>query len=147
MDNRKIRRLTKAQIDEYYAEYRKQSHTYKEGAMDKITWTAVMEENLNRHAVDQSEHFSKTAIKNANRKIILADQFSYKQKEALRESFKRGLVAPITEGMSDIDEAKMWKEFKKTHPEITPYNISQYANVFYQWLTSYSGEWNQYFNS
>lgn len=146
MDNQ-IRRLTKAQIDEYYAEYRKLSNTYKESPMDKITWAAVMEENLNRHATDKGAHFSKTAIKNANRRIILADQFSYKQREALRESFKRGLAAPVTEKTSDIDEARMWKEFKKAHPEVTPYNISQHTNVFYQWLTGYSGDWNQYFNS
>lgn len=142
MDNRPIRYLTPSQIKQYYAEYVAAKRRNIAGdIMSQETWTDEMETYLDRHAKQSGPTYSKTAIKDAQRKILLRDHFTEKQFSALSESYKRALK-------NEKDEhAEMWRELKKKYPNIDPYNMRQNAGKIYQFLKDYSGDWNEYFNS
>ena len=142
MDNRPIRYLTPSQIKQYYAEYVSAKRKNIAGdIMSQETWTNEMETYLDRHAKQTGPTYSKTAIKEAQRKMLLRDHFTDKQFTALAESFKKALKD------GDDEASAMWVELKKKYPHIDPYNMRANAGQIYQFLKNYSGDWNEYFNS
>lgn len=136
MDNKPIRHLTPSQVKQYYAEYLEAKRRKVAGdILDLPAWKNEVEEYLDRHAKQGGPTYSKTAIKEASRRVLMADQFSEKQFSALEQSFKQN------------KNSDMWRDLKEKHPEISPYNLRANAAIVYQFLKNYSGEWNQYFNS
>ena len=136
MDNKPIRHLTPSQVKQYYGEYVSTKKRRVAGEiLDIATWKNEVEEYLDRHAKQGGPTYSKTAIKEASHRVLMAEQFSQKQFSALEENFKKD------------KNSGMWKELTEKYPEINPYNLRQNAAVIYSFMKGYSDDWNEYFNS
>lgn len=150
MDN-KITYLTGKQLNKYYQEYLRAKHTthasiaHREGEsaiLDARLWRAEIEQYLNYHEKPMGRTFSQEQIRAANKKLMEQGNFTGKQKSAIRASMERGFAGTGTE-----EEVGFWRSFSEKHPNITEKNIGGYWALVSDFLSGYSGNWKEYFNS
>ena len=119
-------------------------------AYDFDTWRNEIETYLNRHASVYGKGFTNEQVKEANRKIISAGDYSGKQKAALRRSYLRYKDA-LDEGVNpqdtDNEELMFWQELEEEYPELAKEGLGGNWALVSKFLVAYSGNWNEYFNS
>lgn len=150
MDNN-IRRMSAKQQKEAYAQYLRAKERKVAGtAYDFDTWRNEMETYLNRHASRYGKGFTNEQVKEANRKITAAGDYTGKQKAALRKSYQRYKDA-ISEGINpaegDSEELTFWQDLEDKYPELAKEGLGGNWALISGFLTAYSGNWNEYFNS
>ena len=150
MDN-KITYLTGKQLNKYYQEYLRAKQTthasiaHREGEtaiLDARLWRAEIEQYLNYHEKPIGRTFSQEQIRAANKRLMEQGNFTGKQKSAIRASMERGFSGGGTE-----EENEFWEAFREKHPNINNSNIGGHWALISDFLSGYSGNWKEYFNS
>lgn len=131
------RKLTKEQVDKFYTDYvrMKTKGNYAGKVLDEKVWKNQVEELLSEDAT--GVNWSNTEIRKASHQIARSDSWSRKQVQQLEKNLTKEVNADVV--------AAIKEEFGENVSISTL--ARQKQGLLFQFLSAYSGDWNQYFNS
>jgi hypothetical protein len=131
------RKLTVEQEDKFYADYvrMKTKGNYAGKVLDKKVWKNQVEEMLSEDAT--GKNWSNTEIRKASHQLARNDSWSRRQVQALERNLAKETNADVIEALK--------AEFGDNVS--IPNLIRQKQGVMFGFLTGYSDNWNEYFNS
>lgn len=131
------RKLTAEQVDRFYKDYvrMKTQGNYAGNVLDKKVWQNQVEELLSEDAT--GNNWSNTEIRKASHQVARKDSWSRQRVQALERNLAKETNADVVEAIK--------REFGENVS--IPTLIRQKQGALFQFLTAYSGNWNEYFNS
>lgn len=131
------RKLTAEQVDRFYADYvrMKTKGNYAGNVFDRDVWQNQVEELLGEDAT--GKNWSNTEIRKASHQVARTDSWSRKQVQQLEKNLTKEVNADVVRAIKE--------EFGENASISTL--VRQKQGVLFQFLSAYSGDWNQYFNS
>lgn len=131
------RKLTVEQEEKFYNDYvrMKTQGNYAGKVLGKKVWKNQVEELLSEDAT--GKNWSNTEIRKASHQVARTDSWSRRQIQALERNLAKETNADVVEAIK--------QEFGSNIS--IPNLIRQKQGVMFGFLTGYSDNWNEYFNS
>lgn len=131
------RKLTVEQEDKFYNDYvrMKTQGNYAGKVLDKKVWKNQVEELLSEDAT--GKNWSNTEIRKASHQVARTDSWSRKQVQQLEKNLAKE---------ANVDVVSAIKEEFGENVSISTL-VRQKQGVLFQFLSAYSDNWNEYFNS